>query len=452
VLDADKENPTVKSLKAALILLLSLMTFSASAGTPGSVKLNAELSNSHVLMPSAGEVSVAIDLSAIKDANGTRLPMNIALVIDRSGSMRGEKMVQTLAAATHFVKQLTHKDTLSIVSYSTDVRIDLPASQMNDEVRKDALAAIEGIQPSGSTNLSGGLFRGQDEVERNLRTGQVNRVILMSDGLANRGIADAKALSMQVQKSAQRGISITTMGVGADYNEDLMTAVADHASGNYYFIKEAKQIASVFKIELDKMFSTVAQAATVTLFLEDGVELASVFGYTFTRKGDSITIPLAEMFGGQKRSILAKVKVPVVREGNIVVGSVTLSYDDISTKKKATTKVDLAVRVTKDKTLVENGRNRGVEERVEEVQVAAVMTKAANMLKSGRAADARKLLRKQAISTGARAKRMGGSARLGAQVKQLEALDDAFGAAEAKPSAAPAMVKDAKEKARQQAR
>jgi Ca-activated chloride channel family protein len=452
VLNADKENPTVKSFKAALILLLSLMTFSATAATPGSVKLNAQLSNSHVLMPGAGEVSVAIDLSAIKDANGKRLPMNIALVIDRSGSMRGEKMVQTLAAATHFVKQLTHKDTLSIVSYSTDVRIDLPASQMSDEVRKDALAAIEGIQPSGSTNLSGGLFRGQDEVERNLRSGQVNRVILMSDGLANRGIADAKALSMQVQKSAQRGISITTMGVGADYNEDLMTAVADHASGNYYFIKEAKQIASVFKIELDKMFSTVAQAATVTLFLEDGIELASVFGYTFTRKGDSITIPLAEMFGGQKRSILAKVKVPIMREGRIAVGSVTLSYDDIATQKKATSKVDLAVRVTKNKTLVENGRNRGVEERVEEVQVAAVMTKAADMLKSGRAADARKMLRKQATSTAARAKKMGGSARLGAQVKQLEALDDAFGAAEAAPSAAPAMVKDVKEKARQQAR
>lgn len=443
----------MKSLKTAVALLaVTAVASTASAKSNGSVSLNASLSNSHVLMPGTGEVSVAVDLDAIKEASGKRLPMNVALVIDRSGSMRGDKMTQTLAAAAHFVKQLSEKDTLAIISYSTDVRIDLPASEVNDEVRKDALAAIEAIQPGGSTNLSGGLFRGQDEVERNLKTGQVNRVILMSDGLANRGISDSKALAQQVQKVAQRGISVTTMGVGADYNEDLMTAVADHASGNYYFIQKAEQIATVFKTELGKMFSTVAQAATVQIFLEDGVELGSVFGYTFTRKGDTISIPLAEMFGGQKRSILAKVKVPVVREGNVVVGSVTLAYQDVRNGEKNTTKVDLAVRVTKDKQLVENGRNRSVEERVEEVQVAQVMTKAADMLKAGRANEAREMLRKQATSTASRAAGMGGSARLGAQVKQLRELDKAFEDAEAEPAAAPAMVKDVKARARQQAR
>ena len=171
--------------------------------------------------------------------------MNIALVIDRSGSMRGVKMDHTLQAAAHLVRQLKPSDTLSIVSYSDDVRVDIPAQRMKKRNIPRVLAALERIRAGGSTNLSGGLTRGQSEVSRNLKKGHVNRVILMSDGLANRGITDTRELARKVQQVAQRGISVTTMGVGTDYNEDLMTAVADHASGNYYFIESAKQIRTV---------------------------------------------------------------------------------------------------------------------------------------------------------------------------------------------------------------
>ncbi|MFT5433540.1 MAG: Ca-activated chloride channel family protein, partial [Myxococcota bacterium] len=303
----------------------------------GSVGLTTRLSNTHVLMPGNGVVRLEIALDAADAKKGARLPMNIALVIDRSGSMRGDKIVHTREAARHLISQLTDKDTVAIVSYSDDVRVDLPASQADAETRKEALDAISRIRPGGSTNLSGGLFRGQDEVNRNLRTGQVNRVILMSDGLANRGITDTRALSQQAQKHAQQGVSVTTMGVGTDYNEDLMTAVADHASGNYYFIEKSSAIASVFTLELSRMFSTVAQAATVEVLIEDGVELKQVFGYTSTREGDIVKVPLAEMFAGQKRSILLEFVVPTVREGNVRVGEVTLRYVDAQGEGKKVT-------------------------------------------------------------------------------------------------------------------
>lgn len=453
---------TVASLARLLLAATFLVSTAAMASGPapkktqtvkGNITLTTSLANDHVLMPGQGLVHLAIDLDATKKAGGKRLPMNIALVIDRSGSMRGEKIQNTRRAAKHLVAQLTDKDTLAIISYSDDVRVDLPASRIDASVKKQALAAIDKIRAGGSTNLSGGLFRGQAEVERNVATGQVNRVLLMSDGLANRGITDTKALSQQVQKGSQRSVSVTTMGVGSDYNEDLMTAVADHAGGNYYFIQESKQVTGIFRTELQKMFATVAQNTIVEVTLDDGVDLKQVFGYTFTRQGDTVKIPLAEMFAGQKRSILLEVEVPVIRPGTVVVGGVKLSYIDIAGEGDArTAKTSLAVSVTRDKALVEKNRNRGVEERVEEVQVAQVMTKAADLVKAGRSGEAQGLLKAQAAKTAERARGMGGSKRLSAQVKQLKGLQADFEDAAAEPAAAPAAIKRAKEKARLQIR
>ena len=413
----------------------------------GSLTLTTSLSNSHVLMPSKGTLHVAIDLRAEKATGSKRLPMNLALVIDRSGSMRGDKIQDARTASRHLIKQLSAKDRIAIISYADDVRVDLPSSLATAELKKMAMDVIGRIQPGGSTNLSGGLFRGQDEVERHLAAGQVNRVILMSDGLANRGVTDTKAISQHVQKASQRGVTSTTMGVGTDYNEDLMTAVADRAGGNYYFIQESKQIVSVFTEELRRMFSTVAQNTVMEIAIEDGVDLKQVFGYTFTRQNDKVTIPLAEIFGGQKRSILLEVVVPLAKEGKVTVGQVTLNYDDVSAGlKPKTAQLALGVTVTKNAKLVENNRNRTVEERLGEVQVAQAIEQAADHLKNGRFGEAKRVLRAQQAMTASQRDNLGGSARLDEQVQALKVLVSDFEAAEAAPAAAPsrATIKRAK--------
>ncbi len=415
----------------------------------GNVTVTTQLSNPNLLVKGDGKVSLEIGLEATKLASKNRLPMNVALVIDRSGSMRGDKIAQTRAAAKHFVEQLTSKDTLAIVSYSDDVRVDLPASPMNDVTRKQAIEAISKIRPGGSTNLSGGLFRGQDEVQRNLRSNQVNRVVLMSDGLANRGITDTKQLASKAQQQAQRGVSVTTMGVGSDYNEDLMTAVADHASGNYYFIQDSDQIASVFTQELNKMFATVAQNVTVKLLVEDGVDLEQVFGYTFTRQGDVVSIPLAELFAGQKRSILVALKAPVMRTGAQRLAEVTLEYTDVASEGEArVATLAQSVMVTSNKSLVEKSRNKSVEEKVGEVEVATAINDAANLLRDGEADKAQAVLRGALLSNEGRISAMGGSGRLARQSQALEELQDDFKAAEAAPAAAAPMIKRAKASSR----
>lgn len=438
-----------------IIIPLALMQWATSASATkrpvrvkkGTVTMTVALSNQNILMPGKGKVHVAVDLKATNKSPNKRLPMNLALVIDRSGSMRGEKIQKTREAARHLIKQLSDKDRIAIVSYSDHVRVDLPSQFASKEVKEKALNAISRIHAGGSTNLSGGLFRGQSEVQKNMATGQINRVIVMSDGLANRGIVDTKALSQHTQKGAQRGVSVSTMGVGTDYNEDLMTAVADHGSGNYYFIKESKEIANVFTQELKKMFSTVAQNASVELLLDDGVDLKQVFGYTFRRQGDKVVIPLAELFAGQKRSILIELQVPLVREGKMPIGQAKFRYSDVLANGKETlADAKLTVNVTKNKQLVERTRNRSVEERIGEVQVANAMNTAANLVKEGRFGEAKKVLRRQRSMTMSQSRKMGGSKRLKKQAKDLEKLEVLFNEAEAAPASAPAAIKATKTK------
>jgi len=240
------------------------------------------------------------------------------------------------------------------------------------------------------------------------------------------------------------------MGVGTDYNEDLMTAVADRAGGNYYFIQDSKQIVSVFQEELRRMFSTVAQNTVMEIAIEDGADLKQVFGYTFTRQNGKVTIPLAEIFGGQKRSILLEVNVPLLKEGKVVIGDVTLNYDDVTAGlKPKTTKLALGVTVTKDSKLVEKNRNRTVEERLGEVLVAQAIEQAADHVKNGRFGEAQKVLRDQRAVTSGQSAAMGGSARLDSQVKALQAMELDFEQAEEAPASAPARasIKRAKAKA-----
>ncbi|HIA02193.1 MAG TPA: VWA domain-containing protein [Myxococcales bacterium] len=440
-------------LTVLIPLALAQFITSVSANEPksqvkkGTVTMTVSLNNQNLLMPGKGRVHLAVDLKATNKAPNKRLPMNLALVIDRSGSMRGEKIEKTREAARHLIKQLSDKDRIAIVSYSDHVRVDLPSQLATEEIKKQALDAISRIHAGGSTNLSGGLFRGQSEVQKSMASGQINRVIVMSDGLANRGIVDTKALAQHTQKSAQRGVSVSTMGVGTDYNEDLMTAVADHGSGNYYFIKESSAIAAVFSQELKKMFSTVAQNASVELLLDDGVDLKQVFGYTFRREGEKVIIPLAELFAGQKRSILIELQVPVLRVGNVAVGQAKFRYNDVIANGKETlAEANLNVNVTKDKTLVERTRNRSVEERIGEVEVASAMNTAANLVKEGRFGEAKNVIRRQRSMTMSQSRAMGGSKRLKKQAKELDELEALFDKAKAAPASAPAAIKATKSK------
>lgn len=207
-------------------------------------------------------------------ANPQRRPLNVALVIDRSGSMAGAPLRYALQAAADFVDRLTADDRLSIVVYDDVVGTLLEAQLVTD---KDGIKKIlQGVRAGGLTNLSGGWLRGCELVAKHKTDQHVNRVLLLTDGQANHGITNSGVLISTASKKAEEGITTTTLGFGSHFEEDLLIGMARAAGGNFYFIQSLDDAADVFGIELDSLKAIAAQNLTVTLTPIGSVEIADI--------------------------------------------------------------------------------------------------------------------------------------------------------------------------------
>jgi Ca-activated chloride channel family protein len=192
-----------------------------------------------------------------------RRPLNLSLVIDHSGSMAGDKIDFTRQAAQFLVQNLGIQDVFSVVLYSDKVDTLIAPGPVSN---KDLICQrIGGIKVGGTTNLSGGWLEGCKLVAENLSDDRLNRVILMSDGLANRGITETEKLVAIAQQKRGERISTTTMGMGTEFNESLLMAMADAGGGAYYFIESPEVAPLIFKEELQGLLSVVGQNLVISV-------------------------------------------------------------------------------------------------------------------------------------------------------------------------------------------
>ena len=237
-----------------------------------------------------------------------RLPLNISLVIDRSGSMEGAKLANVKKAAGYLVDKLNDKDMLSIVVYETTVGVLQKSVAVTD--KKALHEIIDNISVAGSTNLGGGMQEGYRQVKASYRSGYVNRVLLLSDGLANEGITDLTTLQSIAKKWFNtESISISTFGVGNDYNENLMTTLAENGGGNYYYIKQPDQVSGLLEKEVNGLLSVVAQQAQLTFTLPAGISVMRVYGGNYEMDKNSMTINLKDIFANETKAVLLKFKI-----------------------------------------------------------------------------------------------------------------------------------------------
>jgi len=249
------------------------------------------------------------ETSAPKIMNeGERTPLNIALVLDRSGSMQGDKLKYTLEAAKFVIDNLDEKDIVSIITYESEVQVVAEAQKVTNKQHLKNL--IDKIGTGGSTNLSGGMFEGYTQVAKNKSNDYINRVLLMSDGLANQGIADSATLVKAVSaKLEETGISLSTFGVGADFNENLMQSLAE-AGGNYYFINSPYEIPTIFAKEMNGLLLVAAQNLRLTIMTSsESMTLDKVYGYRYKQEGGKITIDFHDIFSKEKKAVLLRFKV-----------------------------------------------------------------------------------------------------------------------------------------------
>lgn len=386
-----------------------------SAVSKGAVTLAARPSGSYLQSGGSGELFLDISLAGLAKRRAKQLPINLALVIDRSGSMAGAKLEHARDAARQLVSRLRSGDRIAIVTYGSDVTVLVPTTPIDDASRARVLAAIDTIVDRGGTYLSGGLEAGRQEVLKHGREGMVNRVVLISDGQANEGMVAPEELSRLSRQTLGLGVHVTAMGVGLDFNENVMTAIAEHGGGHYYFIQDSSSLASIFSKELETLLATVARSAQLRLVLEPGVELLDVFGYTYRREGArQIAIDLPDLYGGQQRKVICKLRVPATREGKVALAQVELGFVDAESGARESASATASVTVSSDARQVEAGQDRNVLARAEQAQAAKNLNAAMEAYGRGDTAQAQTILADQIRAT------EGANARL--KNRELDAL------------------------------
>lgn len=253
-----------------------------------------------------------------------RRDLNLSLVIDRSGSMAGWPLHHALNAAESVVDQLEPTDTLSVVVY--DDKVDTPVSPHAVDDKTALKTSIRQVRAGGITNLSGGWLKGCEYVQDNFDPQKINRVLLLTDGLANMGIRDPKVLTATAGQKAIEGVVTSTLGFGQRFNEDLLISMARAANGNFYFIQSIDEATEVFNIELASLRSVVGQDLVVTLELADGVSLVDTLSLAKVNQtdGGNTEITLGDLYEGEDRCLGLSLSLAAIPPGEFTV--MTLHY------------------------------------------------------------------------------------------------------------------------------
>lgn len=261
-----------------------------------------------------------------------RRPLNLSLVIDRSGSMAGQKIDYTRQAAQFLVQNLGVNDVLSIVLYNDSIETLLPPEKVQ---RKDVInQRIATIKASGTTNLSGGWLAGCNLVGQNFSREYVNRAILMSDGHANRGVTSPDQLvGMARERFSEHQISTTTMGLGRDFNEDLLMAMAKAGGGAFYFIESPEVTPVIFQEELQGLLNVIGQNLMVSIAKSDHVASVTQMNAYHTHQDDERTyFHLGDVFGDEVKALLLELTIPPIKQvGSYQIATLRYEYDDLTT-------------------------------------------------------------------------------------------------------------------------
>lgn len=321
------------------------------------------------------------------EADMKRPPLNIGLVIDRSGSMSGEKIEYARKAASYAIDQLLPTDRVSVTIY--DDRIDTLIPSTHPTEKAFITAQIQSIQPRNMTALHEGWVQGGVEVSKYLNPQHMNRVILLSDGLANHGETNPDVIASDVKGLAKRGVSTTTMGVGQDYNEDLLEAMASSGDGNYYYIESPDQLTDIFGMEMQGIMATIGRNVTLRIEPQGDVEVVDVLNdLEVTRQGE---FKLPNLVMGNPFTVVLRLKVPAISDA-IDLCFFRLSWDDPEQQARQKLRVGLKLPVVNSTQLEEFPFNSEVRQQVAMMMSARGKMEAVKKVDRGEYEAASKIL------------------------------------------------------------
>ena len=334
------------------ILAVGLVTgLAANLCTGETLRLKLEPERGCLLSGSPQEVVVKIDLTAAGHRKKLkRTPLNLAVVLDRSGSMTGAKIEKARQAAMGLVDQLAPGDFFSLITYSDRAEVLLPAQEPED--KETVKSQISQIRPGGSTALYAGVNLGAKELQKHLSSRRINRIILLSDGLANVGPSSPQDLRQLGRSLSERAISVTTIGVGDDYNEDLMAGLAEASDANYHYVKDTEKLPEIFAQELGGLVTVAAREVRIEIICPKGVKPIGLIGRPEAFTEQKTAVKLSQLALEQNRFLFLRC---LVNEPQPEIAVVNVRYDDeLNGGVEQLLSERVRVRFTEDETVAAN--------------------------------------------------------------------------------------------------
>ena len=369
----------------------------AASAAAEKVKTRVEMDRGTLPADQVQTAVVKVTLDAPAPVQRTRRPaVNLCIVLDRSGSMAGNKLAKAKEAAIEALRRLDRDDLFAVVVYDHTVQTVVQAQKARHVERIEAM--IRSIRSGGNTALFGGVSQGAAQVRRNIGGDYVHRIILLSDGIANTGPSSPEDLGRLGAALLKENISVTTVGVGTDYNEDLMTRLSESSDGNTYFVESSRDLPRIFAAELGDVLNVVARKVKVVIECPGEVKPLRIIGRDGRISGRSVELKLNQLYGNQEKYVLVELELPPGQEGRkMEVARVNVTYEDPVTKKFETASARGMAGFSRDRRKVEKSANVSVQKEVQLNYSAIAQEQAIDFADQGQTDAAYQELKKSAV-------------------------------------------------------
>lgn len=353
---------------------------------PGEIQLRQTLARPYLPAAQTPQVAyVLIEIIPTAVTANVQMPVNVAFVLDRSGSMRGNKLRAMQQAVGLALDRLNDNDTVSITIFNHDTAVLVPTTPARD--RRRIMRLVDGIRDEGGTKISRAMYAGLTELTR-APQGGLSRLVLLTDGETDKDEADCLALADQ---AGANGVAITAFGVGNEWNDKLLTGIAQRSNGEVEHLARPEEIEDNFQQVVQQAQSAVFQNTSATVRLVGGVTpraawqvvpLIKNLGYKPLAER-AVIVPLEQLEKDARRVLLLELMVEPRAAGQYRIGQVEVAYDipllNVRGEKERT---DLVLTITTDQALTQQ-LNPQVMNIVEKVTAFKLQTRALDDIESG---------------------------------------------------------------------
>lgn len=312
-------------------------------------------------------------------------PAAVSVVIDTSGSMAGPKMEHARSAAKSLIDKLPDGDIVSVITFDDAAQERVPPTMLDGASRQRIRSTISELAPNGSTNMFDGLRQGEARAMSAPNTHAIRRVVLISDGIANIGPSTPELLGELAARGAERGVQVTAVGVGLDYDENTLNALAIRSSGRLHHMAETHELPAILEKEMALLKATAVTNAVVEVIPAPGVQLLGADGVRSEWvTGGGLRVPLGTLFGGQHREMLMRVRVTAAADGTHPLASVRLHFTDPSEGNLARVQEVIArYTATADNTQLERHANARTQSIIAVQEAGRLAVQAAQSVNQG---------------------------------------------------------------------